>query len=50
MSTSEIFILLFTFLVSFLDYRLFEINDFVLLTVPVIAPEPYGMKHQLPIV
>lgn len=49
MSPSEVFIPLFTSLVVFLDSRVFEIVDFVCAADSVKTPEPYGMKHQLPI-
>ena len=49
MSPSEIFVTLFTSLVVFLESRVFKIGDLVCIADSMRTPEPYEMKHQLPI-
>lgn len=49
MSPSEIFVTLFTSLVVFVDSRVFKIVNLVCIADSMTTPEPYEMKHQLPI-
>lgn len=49
MSPSEIFVTLFTSLVVFVDSRVFKIVNLVCIADLMTTPEPYEMKHQLPI-